>query len=260
MFNSYFYHAKYRKAVSIFGTMFNNINIIRTDANGDTISQVKVPISYAPRRKFLERLRQNADLDNDTKIAIKLPRMGFEIVGLSYDPNRQLPRVNSFPLQGATTGVKNKVYTATPYALQVSLSIYAKTQDDALQVVEQILPYFNPNYTIAIKPYAEYSSFIEDIPITLQSVQQEDDYEGTLEARRTIIYTLDFEMKVQFHGPLESGKIIKKAITKFHTMDNDLNDSDALYAIHELTTDPVSVDPDSDYSFVDTWTFAVDSA
>jgi len=260
MFNGHFYHAKYRKAVAVFGTIFNNITVIRKDASGATMSQIKVPLSFSPKRKFIERLSQNKDLLEDTKTAIRLPRMGFEVLGLNYDPPRQLPRVNAFPMFGDSDSVKKKVYVGTPYSMQFSLGVYAKTIDDAMQIIEQILPYFAPNYSMTIKPYAEYPKFMEDVTISLQSVSQDDTYQGSLENRRTIIFDLNFEMKVMFHGPLESGKIVQKVINKFYFMNEGLKDSDVFVEKHTLTTNPAQVSPDSAYSWVNSWSFSVDSA
>ncbi len=250
MLNQYFYHAKFRKIVAMFGSIFNEINIVRKDASSNVISQVKVPLSYAPKRKFLERLRDNPDLDNDTKVAVKLPRMSFEIVSFGYDPIRQIPIVNSFSQPGTDGNSKKRIYTSTPYSIQFQLHVYTKTQDDAMQVVEQILPYFGPKYTMAIKPFADYD-ILEDVPITLQAVTFGDDYEGMLENRRTIIYTFDFELKSSFDGPITDTQIIRKPIVEFGLQ---LTDSDSVIDTLTITPDPVGVSPDSDFGFTEVWT------
>ena len=155
MFGTYFYNQHIRKSVALFGTLFNNIYILRKDANNNGLSTVKVPLAYAPRRKFIERLRENPDLANDTKVAIKLPRMSFEIINFNYDSTRQLAKTNNRILP-STNNTKTKFFAPTPYNISFQLNIYAKTQDDALQVVEQIIPFFTPQYSLSIKPLDAY--------------------------------------------------------------------------------------------------------
>src|SRR6056300_1190694 len=227
MFGNHFYHEKIRKCVAIFGRMFNNLYVIRKNSSGEVISQVKVPLSYAPKRKYLDRIRENEDLYDDTKVAIKLPRMSFEIINFAYDATRQLTKVTSFNTVGTSASNRQKFHPPVPYTINFQLNIYAKTQDDALQVVEQVVPYFNPQYTLTVKPFPEvYPDFKEDIPIIIQGLSFQDDYEGQLETRRTIIYQLDFEMKVNFHGPIVSNAIIRQADAVVSLIDNGLNDSD----------------------------------
>lgn len=196
MFGGHFYHQRIRKAVAVFGSLFNNINIIRKNSSGNVISQMKVPLSYSPKRDFLARIdaMENGE-QGERQIAVKLPRMSFEIVGMNYDAQRQLPKMNN--CQVGTTGNTGarKLYTPVPYLMNFQLNIYSKSQDDALQVVEQILPYFTPQYTVTVNPLDDYD-VKEDTPIILQGITFSDDYEAPLESRRTIIYTLDFDMKV----------------------------------------------------------------
>lgn len=247
MFNQYFYHQKIRKSVAIFGALFNNIYIVRKDANGEVINTQRVPLSYAPKEKYLARILQSEDLRDDTSVAIKLPRMSFEMTTLAYDETRQLPKTNKRLLSSTDSLTRKSLYTPIPYYIIFSLNIFSKTQDDALQIVEQILPYFSPQYTLSIKPFAEYSDIVEDIPVTLQSVAFSDDYEGAVESRRTIIYTLDFEMKVSFSGPIGDGqKIITKAITEFDVTDKSLNN---IFQKLIVTPDPINIIGDSDYGF-----------
>jgi len=248
---TYFYHERIRKSVAIFGTMFNDIYVLRKDSSGKVRSQVKVPLSYAPKAKYLDRIRENPDLDTDTKVAIKLPRMSFEIVGMTYNSERKLPKMNTFNKTLSTTQ-KNKFYSPAPYDIIFQLNIYAKTQDDALQMVEQIIPYFNPHYTITMKPFATLASDIrEDIPITLNGVTFSDDFEGSLEQRRTIIYTLDFTMLANFYGPITSGNVIRKTITDVHSQ--ILGDSsDPQFAQYVIEPNPLGLTPplgDSDFGF-----------
>lgn len=257
---TYFYHERIRKSVAMFGRLFNNLYVIRKNAAGASISQVKVPLSYAPKQKFLERIRENPDLYKDTKVSVKLPRMSFEIITITYDPVRQLPKSNNINRVGSTNDVRSKFYSSVPYNISFQLSIYAKNQDDALQIVEQIIPYFNPQYTLTIKPLADFPDIKEDVPITITGVTFTDDYEGMVEQRRTIIYTLDFEMKINFYGPITEQGIIRKSIVNFYQIGVGLADSDVLYETLAVEPNPLNVSADSDYGFTETWTLSVDSA
>jgi hypothetical protein len=259
MFGTYFYHQRIKKSVAVFGALFNNIYIMRTGANGDGVSTVKVPLAYAPKRKYIERLIENPDLYTDTKIAIKLPRMSFEIVSITYDSQRQLAKNNQYKLTGTNT-TRTTVTSPTPYNIAFQLNIYAKSHDDALQVVEQILPYFSPQYTLTIKPIDGYSVLKEDTPIVLTGVNFSDDYEGNLEDRRSIIYTLDFEMKINFYGPVNSGKAINQVDIELYNMNIGLQDSDVLYETIRVVPDPANASPDSNYGFTTTFIQSWDSA
>ncbi len=251
MFGTYFYHKRIRKSVALFGTLFNNLYVLRKSSAGETLSTQKVPLAYSPKQKFLARLRDQPSLEDDQTIAIKLPRMSFEIVSMAYDSTRQLPKVNKICLPGSASGTRNSKYTPIPYILTFSLNIYAKNQDDALQIVEQIIPYFSPQYTLSVKPFADYADVTEDVPITLQSVAWSDDYEGPQESRRTIMYTLDFEMKISFSGPISDGeKVITSAITEFYL---DQADSDELTHRIKHVPDPINILADSDYGFTTTY-------
>lgn len=243
MFGTYFYNKRVRTSVSIFGSLFNDIHVLRTDAAGKVLSQVKVPLSYAPKRNFLERLEDMSQGEEaERRVAMKLPRMSFEIVSISYDAQRQLPKINTF--DASLDGQRRDMYTGTPYILGFQLSVYAKSQDDALQIVEQILPHFAPQYTLSVKPFTDLPDIVEDVPVVLTSVDFQDDYEGPLEQRRTIIYNLNFDMKINFYGPVKEGKIIREVNTNLHLLDPD-------GFIHniQLTPDPIDVSPDSDYGF-----------
>lgn len=258
MLNQHFYHEKIRKCVAVFGTLFNNIYLVRKDSSGSAISQIKVPLSYSPKQKFLDRIRETGDL-TDEKLAIKLPRMGFEMSSLYFDPIRQLPKTNNFSKSIVTdNNKKTKFFTSVPYILNFQLSILAKTNEDAVQILEQVIPYFNPSYTITMKQFADYPDVVEDIPISLIGISFSDDYEGQLENRRTIIYTLDFELKTSFFGPIADTSIIRKAIVDFRDPDvptvgsYSLTDSDNLFERIIIEPNPINVSLDSDYGFTET--------
>lgn len=247
---AHFYHERIKRSVGAFGTLFNNINIIRKNSADAGTSQVRVPLSYAPKRKFLADLqaRQENELNTTQVIAITLPRMSFEIVGINYDPQRQLPKTNNSIVASGAPGTRTRLYTKTPYNIQFQLNIYAKNQDDALQVVEQIFPYFAPQYTLTMMPLDDYPDIKEDIPLVLNSVSFSDDYEGPMEQRRTIIYTLDFEMKINFYGPTSTGKVIQTAFVDFFSSAS--MDSDTFIEGITVTTNPTPVHPDSDFVYI----------
>lgn len=250
MFGDYFYHEKVRKSVAIFGRMFNNIYVLRKNSSNQVISQVKVPLAYAPKAKYLDRIRENPSLDDDTTVAIKLPRMSFEITSFAYDQARQLSKTSNFNAPGSSVTNRQKFYAPVPYDISFQLNIYAKSHDDALQIVEQILPFFNPQYNVTIKPFArEYPDFKEDVPIAISGLSFTDDYDGQLETRRTIIYTLNFEMKVNFHGPVANSSIIRQATGNIYDINAGLADSDLYLESVAVTPTPSGVSPDSDFGF-----------
>ena len=153
MFGTYFYHQRIRKTVAVFGSLFNNIYVIRKDAAGAIISQVKVPLSYAPKRSFIDRIaNMQKGEEAERLVAIKLPRMSFEITSFNYDASRQLTKISNYNLTGTSTSNRSKFFSPVPYTISFQLNVYAKTHDDALQIVEQIVPYFNPQYVVTIKP------------------------------------------------------------------------------------------------------------
>lgn len=248
MFGNHFYNKRVRTTVSIFGSLFNNIHVIRTNASNEVISQVKVPLSYAPKRNFLERLTAMADGEQaERRVAMKLPRMSFEITDMSYDPIRQLPKVNAYRETLPADNTKGrKVYTGVPYNIQFQLNIYAKSQDDALQIVEQIIPYFAPQYNLTVKPFTDYPDVKEDVPVILQGVTFSDDFEGGFEQRRTIVYTLDFQMKINFYGPDRDRAIIREVNSPLNILAATENQ---FVETINITPDPIGISPDSDYGF-----------
>ena len=244
MFGGHFYHSKTKKAVALFGRLFNNLYVVRQNSSGAVISQLKVPLSYAPKQKYLERIRENPNLTEDTQVAIKLPRLSFEITSISYDAQRQLAKVGNFTTNSSSgeNTKRQRFFNPVPYSINFQLNAYAKSQDDALQIVEQILPTFNPQYALTIKPFAtEYPSFKEDIQVIIQGVSFSDDFEGALEQRRTIIYSMDFEMKISYHGPITDTSIIRDARAKVFDIKAGLNDSDIGLETIIVTPNPSNV-------------------
>lgn len=264
MFGTYFYHERLRKAVATFGALFNNLYVLRKNSDGHVINTQKVPLSYGPRAKFLDRIREQADLTNDTKVAIKLPRMAFEITNISYDATRQLPKTNNINKAVENTVLsRKKIFSGVPYIVSFQLAIFSKQQDDALQLVEQIIPFFNPQYTLNVKPFAEFPDIVQDVPVTLTGVTLADDYEGTVaDTRRTIVYTLDFDMQIYFHGPISASGIIRQVDTRVFDANVGLGlgtDSDVPLEKITVTPTPIGVSPDSDFGFT-TSIIGIDSA
>jgi len=168
MLGTQFYNETIRKVVIAFGTMFNDIHLVRKDNSGTIIQTMKVPLAYGPRQKFLVRLREDADLTK--QVAVTLPRIGFEITGLSYDPARKLNRVQKFrKVKGDNSKQLDTQYMPVPYNVDFELYVLSKQSDDALQIVEQILPYFQPDYTVTINDNIEMGTK-RDVPVILNSV------------------------------------------------------------------------------------------
>ncbi len=203
MFATTFYHQLIRKYTAVFGTLFNNIHINRVNENADAVQTFKVPIAYAPKDKILARLVADPNLDRP--VAITLPRMSFEMRAPYYDSTRKISNLNRITRQ--ENGVKS-VYSGAPYNINFSLYIYVKNVDDGTRIVEQILPYFTPDYTVTVNIIDEMS-IKTDIPISLSSVEMIDEYEGNFDQRKVLIWQLDFVMKTYFYGPVSSPKVIK---------------------------------------------------
>jgi hypothetical protein len=203
-----YYHGSIRKAIVAFGRLFSDIYIDRKQGDsvdGTTIQRLQIPLSYAPKEKWLVRLDSQSDLENNTT-AITLPRMSFEILGYTYDSSRKLNRMQQIKVdQSATT--KPTVYTPVPYNLDISLYVLTKTQEDGMQIIEQILPTFTPEYTLTINMIPDMGITM-DVPVILNSVTVQDDYDGTFTDRRFVTHTLNFEMKINLYGPISGQGII----------------------------------------------------
>ena len=197
MLGNYFYHEIMRKTVIAFGTVFNDINVRHQDKTGKDISNIKVPIAYGPRQKFLARLQQQPDLNK--AVQISLPRMSFEMTSIDYDSTRKSGVTQTFKAQD---GKKfKKVFMPVPYNLGFELNVLTKTQDDALQIVEQILPFFQPGFTLTIDLVKQIGEK-RDVPLILQNISFTDDYEGNYETRRALVYTFTFTAKTYMFGPI----------------------------------------------------------
>ena len=255
--NRQFYHETVRNIIVGFGTLFNDIHVVRKNNSGVVTQSMKVPLAYGPKQKWLARIDQDAGLDS--KVAITLPRMGFEIQNLTYDPARKLNRVQKFKKVKASASNSNKLDTQfmpVPYNLNIQLYAMAKNSDDALQMVEQILPYFQPDYTLTIKDMPEMG-VARDIPIVLNSINYEDNYKGDYAERRAIMYTLDFTTKFYLYGPVTSSKVIKTVQVDQYT---DLPDvSPTREQRYTATPNPTSADADDDFGFNETTSYYQDA-
>jgi len=255
--NRQFYHETVRNIIVGFGTLFNDIHIVRKDNNGSITQSMKVPLAYGPKQKWLARLDQDAGLDS--KVAITLPRLGFEIQNLTYDPARKLNRVQKFKKVKSSASNSNKLDTQfmpVPYNLNIQLYAMAKQSDDALQMVEQILPYFQPDYTLTINDMPEMG-VARDIPIVLNSINYEDSYRGDYAERRAIMYTLDFTTKFYLYGPVTSSKIIKTVqVDQYTDLPSAAPKREQRYTV---TPNPTTANADDDFGFNETTSFYQDA-
>ena len=221
----YFYHEILRKTIISFGTLFNGITIKHTDSDDNTTSVIKVPLAYGPTQKFLARLEQSPNLNKSVQMT--LPRMSFEFIGMTYDPSRKVTTTQTF-LAGSSAdkSVEKKTYMPVPYNMQFELAIMTKLNDDALQMVEQIVPYFQPAYSVTVD-LVESLGEKRDIPVILDNITMTDDYEGDFSTRRVLLYTLRFTAKTYLFGPVSTagGDIIKKVAIGYIAADSSSADS-----------------------------------
>ena len=214
MFGYTFYNQTTRRYVALFGTLFNDISIQRFDNSGNLEQTMKVPLNYGPMQKFLSRIEQDPDF---TAPAITLPRMTFELVSLYYDGERKLTNfARNTKGISSNDGALLSQFAPTPYNLEFQLNIMAKYSEDATKIVEQILPFFKPEFTVTAK-LIDSMDMLTDIPVVLNSINTEDTYEGSYEERRAIIWTLTFTLKGYYYGPTTTRKIIKFANTNLYS-------------------------------------------
>ena len=256
MFGDHFYHETIKRSVSVFGTLFNNISIKRPDG-----TLMKVPLAYGPRQKWIARLQQQPELgmSGTPRTAISLPRMGFEISSIEYDSTRKLSKKTQYKkAKSSDPTVMQYQYAPAPYNLGFELSILVKNTDDGLQIIEQIFPYFTPDYTVTIHTVPDMSE-TRDIPIILTDITQTDDYEGDFTTRQTLIYALSFIMKNYIYGHIVDSEIIRtvKARTYIEGGAGDIVSTDAAGRVgeHIITPNPPDADPDSTFTYNETTNF-----
>jgi len=255
MLGQQFYHESIRKVIIAFGTTFNNIQLVRKDNDGNIKQSMKVPLAYGPRQKWLTRLNEDADLSKT--VAITLPRIGFEIQNLSYDPARKLNRVQKIKkVKGVNDDRLDTQFMPVPYNLNIQLYVMAKESDDSLQIIEQILPYFQPDYTLTINDMADMG-IKRDVPIVLNSVSYEDNYQGDFETRRALIYTLDFTAKFYLYGPVTSQAVIKTVqVDQYSDLKDTAPKREQRYTV---SPKPATADADDDFGFNETTSFFQDA-
>jgi len=257
MLGQQFYHESIRNVIVAFGTMFNNIQIVRKNNSGAVVQTMKVPLAYGPKQKFLTRLDQDPSATGAT--AITLPRLGFEIGSLTYDPIRKMNRVQKFKKVKSSSTDSNKLDTQfmpVPYNMDITLYAMAKSSDDALQIVEQILPYFQPDYTLTINDMTDMG-IKKDVPIILTDVSYEDSYQGDFDARRAIIYTMSFTTKFFLYGPVTSSKVIKTVqVDQYANLPDVSPTREQRYTV---TPRPLASDADDDFGFNETSSFFEDA-
>ena len=221
MLGQTFYHQTLRKYVIVFGTLFNDINLEKRDGSDNVVSRQKVPIAYGPKQKFIRRIRQDPNLDR--QVAISLPRMSFEMTAMVYDPVRKLNSVGTIKNIAASTGGLNtmrKMFNPVPYTMDFQLSIYVDNAEDGTQILEQILPYFTPQFTVTINTIPDMG-IKTDVPIILESASQSDEYEGELATRRTIIWTVSFLLKGMIYPDIKTSSVIKQIEVNFRIPGSD---------------------------------------
>ena len=269
MLGTYFYHEVIRKTIIGFGTLFNGMEVKHTDANGTVVDIKRVPLAYGPAAKFIARLEQQPDLNK--MVAITLPRMSFEMTSIAYDSSRKAGITQTFK---AVDGNKlKKVFMPVPYNIGFELSLLTKLNDDALQVVEQILPFFQPSFSITVDLVSSIGEK-RDIPITLTNVTFQDDYEGDFSTRRALIYTFQFTAKTYLYGPIAEnpeGLIKKVIVDQYASVDTVNAKREMRYTVEPTATKDYNSDgaidsndnalivPGDDFGFSETSEFFGDS-
>ena len=256
MLGQQFYHETMRKVVVAFGTIFNNINIVRTNSSGVVTQSMKVPLAYGPKNKFLTRLREDPNLNK--KVSLTLPRIGFEISGISYDSSRKLNSIQKLKKVNSSTDGKtvSSQFMPVPYNMDFELVVMAKQSDDALQIVEQILPFFQPDYTITLNDNTSMGT-TRDVPIILNGVSYEDSYDGDFTERRVLMYTLTFTSKFYLYGPVTDQKVIKSVqVDQYTDMPVKAPKREQRYTVAPT---PASADADDNFGFNEEISFFQDA-
>ena len=270
MLGTYYYHEIIRKTIISFGTLFNDIHIRHTDGSGVDASDMKVPLAYGPSQKFLARISQQADLNK--AVQITMPRMSFEMTSIQYDSTRKSSLIQTFKTCDDGGKVK-KVFMPVPYNIGFELNILSKLNDDALQIIEQILPYFQPHFNLTVD-LVDSIGEKRDIPIILESIGFQDDYEGNFDTRRSLIYTLQFTAKTYLFGPIadsSDGLIRKVQVDMYTSTDTKTAKREMRYTVTPTAKEDKNNDgvineadhkllqPGDNFGFDEEWEFFADS-
>lgn len=231
-----FYHAITKKTIIAFGSLFSGIKVKRENADKTEVQTIAVPIAYAPKEKWIVKIEQDPDQSN--LVYTTLPRLSFEITGFSYDATRKLNRTNYITCSDGGNGMK-KVYAPVPYNININLYALTKTQEDGLSIIEQILPYFSPEMTMSINAIPD-SNIITDVPIILNSLDVNDEYDGDFQTRRFITYTMSFTLKTVMFGPVTEQGIINKVFVNANDIENIDNSFANLDIVGNTTTGSIS--------------------
>ncbi len=208
MLGTQFYNQAVRKTVIAFGTLFNNIELKKT-VDGQVLETEKVPLAYGPKQKFLYRLQGNPS--DGKKVAITLPRIYFEMTGIEYDAARKTPATQKYKTVIEDNGKEVRTqYVPVPYNVSFEVGIIAKSQDDGLQILEQILPFFQPSFSMSLKFIPDMNE-VRDVAVVLNSVDFDDDWEDDFTTRRSITYSLQFTAKTYIYGPYTKADVIRKS-------------------------------------------------
>lgn len=211
MLGSHFYHGLIRKYVILFGSLFNDIYVDRVDANGVTQRTIKVPLQYGPKERYLTRYQQNPDLLRE--VSMVFPRMAFEITGVSYDPDRKLNSIGKIPVVNSNRNTLSTQYNPVAYNFDITLSIISRNTEDAVRIVEQIIPFFTPQWTETLNLIPEMNVSV-DVPIVIKNVSTVDTYASNFEDKEWVIWEMTFVLKGYLYGPIRRQGIIKEAIVK----------------------------------------------
>ena len=243
-----FYWGTVRKCIVAFGNLFNNLTIDRLDANGVPVSSIRVPLAYAPKQKFLARIDQLSNPAEERNVEVVVPRMAFEMIGLEYDGPRRISLMQQNRVVNTTATNLSTQYSPAPYNIQINLYVYVKNTDDGLQIIEQILPFFNPDFNLKLKAIPDLD-IKTDIPIILEGVSFEDNYEGEFTETRKIIWTLTFTLKTNFYGPTARQSLIRSVAATIYS-DAELSNVTGTY---NVTVDPATAVPGDSIGFTETF-------
>jgi len=211
-----YYHGAIRKTIVAFGRLFSDIKIARQDNAGNIAQTIAVPLAYAPKEKWLVRIDSDPNLTQNTYTS--LPRLSFEIVGYAYDSERKTNKMQKIVCKDTSTSgnpTARSVFSPAPYNISMNLYVLTKTQEDAMQIVEQILPIFNPQYSLSVNALPDLE-IVQNVPVILNSVSVEDNYDGAFTERRFVVHTLNFTLKTNIYGPVTENGVILTSMANLY--------------------------------------------